>query len=285
MKILALAPQWPDPPRQGAAIRNLHLLRYLAARHQVTLLTFAREVDAVERSGLQELHHAEIFAPPPRSSQDRLRTLLTLGQPDMAWRLRSCEMWSRVQELCEAERFDAVHVEGIEMAPYGLLALQSGGAAMIYDAHNAEYLLQRRAFTTDIAHANRIPKAFYSLVQWWRLRRFERQVALQSAHVLAVSRADKEALARLSSRLSDRITVLPNGVDTAYWAPDATCDSDITLPEGCLVFDGTMDFRPNVDAVRWFVAEVWTKVRAERPGTRFYIVGQSPAPEVVALGN
>src|SRR5947209_6694352 len=91
VKILALAPQWPDPPRQGAAIRNLHILRYLASRHQVTLLTFTPEMGAIDRSGLSDLRHAEIFAPPARSAQARLRTLLSPREPDMAWRLRSCE--------------------------------------------------------------------------------------------------------------------------------------------------------------------------------------------------
>jgi glycosyltransferase involved in cell wall biosynthesis len=40
-----------------------------------------------------------------------------------------------------------------------------------------------------------------------------------------------------------------------------------------------------VDAALWFVNEVWPTVHAERPHTRFYIVGRNPLPEVVALGE
>lgn len=284
MKILVLAPQWPDPPRQGAAIRNLHILLHLTQRHEVTLLTFAPEGGKVNRRRLSGLQRSEILQPPARSSLTRLRTLSTSRKPDMAWRLRSTEMWQRVRELSEQERFDAVHVEGIEMAPYGLLALESGAASMTYDAHNAEHLLQRRAFTTDAIHPTRLPKALYSLIQWWRLRKFEREACVRSEHIVAVSDGDAAALARLAPSAASRITVLPNGVDTDYWSLSANYPpADMDIPAGSLVFDGTMDFRPNVDAVHWFATHVWPLLRAERPRTQLFIVGRSPTPAVLAL--
>ncbi len=288
MKILVLAPQWPDPPRQGAAIRNLHILLYLSQRHDVTLLTFAPEGGIIDRSRLDSLSQAEILPAPTRSSLDRFRTLLTSTQPDMAWRLHSQSMQERVRQLTTQGHFDAIHVEGLEMLPYGLLAqeVQNSKLLMAYDAHNAEYLLQRRAFTTDLGHFRRWPKALYSLVQWRRLRRFERQACIKSKHVLAVSESDRAALARLTPRAADRITLLPNGVDTDYWSLSADYPREgVSLPDGSLVFDGTMDFRPNVDAVVWFVDKVWPLIKAERPETQFFIVGRSPAPQVQALAR
>ena len=286
MKLLVLAPQWPDPPRQGAAIRNFYLLQYLMVRHDVTLLTFTPEGGEVDSSRLQALRHSDLFEPPTRTRLDRLKSMLSSRQPDMAWRLRSPEMCERVRDLSASERFDAVHIEGIEMASYGLLALETGVRTMTYDAHNAEYLLQQRAFATDLRVVRRLPRALYSLVQWWRLRRFERQVCLASEHVIAVSEADRAALARLAPERAERMVVLPNGVDIDYWSPTARPASEHgPIPDNALVFDGTMDFRPNVDAVLWFAAEVWPLIRAERPESRFYIVGRSPAPEVAALGS
>jgi hypothetical protein len=41
-RILLLTPQLPYPPQQGTSLRNFHLLRALAQRHDVTLLSFAR---------------------------------------------------------------------------------------------------------------------------------------------------------------------------------------------------------------------------------------------------
>ncbi|HKP53717.1 MAG TPA: glycosyltransferase family 4 protein [Chloroflexia bacterium] len=298
MRILVLAPQWPDPPRQGAAIRNLHILLYLAQRHRVTLLTFESDGE-MDKSRLEPLcDHVEVLPAPIRSTQQRLRTFLSSSLPDMAWRLRSDAMMARVLDLRRQTTFDAIHCEGIEMAPYALAAqdTHNGKSEMafgtnpkseiVYDAHNAEYLLQRRAFTTDLTRVKRWPKAFYSLVQWWRLRRFERELCLASRHVLAVSEADKEALIRLSSGIGGRIKVLPNGVDPDYWSRDAEYPLAPVGDAGdILVFDGSMDFRPNVDAVQWFVGEVWPLIMAEHSGARFYIVGRNPTREVLALGS
>lgn len=293
MKILVLAPQWPDPPRQGAAIRNLHILLYLAQKHEVSLLTFLPDgvpQGEVDRSRLEALCSlAEALPLPARSTARRLQTLATSPLPDMAWRLHSQAMQQRVLDLCSRKSFDAIHIEGIEMAPYGLLARggrNNSGPQLVYDAHNAEYLLQRRAFTTDLAQPRRVAGALYSLVQWRRLRSFERRLCLASEHVLAVSQADATALARLSPRMAQRITLLPNGVDPAYWSREALFDEDdAPLKDDTLVFDGSMDFRPNVDAVVWFAEEVWPRIKAQRPQTEFYIVGRNPLPAVEALGR
>lgn len=315
MRILVLAPQWPDPARQGAAIRNLQILLHLAQRHEVYLLTFASD-GPMEMERLQRVCKlAEALPHPTRSSVLRLQQLATTRLPDMAWRLHSTEMLERVTALCQEVPFDAVHIEGIEMATYGLLAarfriedmglwteesrpggfggysaqlrkLETPTPGLTYDAHNAEYVLQRRAFTTDIADPARLPYALYSLVQWWRLRRFERRVCIAAKHVLAVSDADRKALVMRAPGKAAAMRVLPNGVDTDYWSRDAAFPP-ANVPRGveALVFDGTMDFRPNVDAVVWFVKNVLPLVRADRQQVRFYIVGRNPSPEVAALAE
>lgn len=315
MKILVLAPQWPDPARQGAAIRNLQVLLRLAQRHEVYLLTFASDGPMEMERLRQACALAEALPRPTRSSVLRLQQLATTRLPDMAWRLHSVEMLERVTQLCQEVPFDAAHIEGIEMATYGLLAarfriddlglwteearpnnfggystqlrkLESPGPALTYDAHNAEYVLQRRAFTTDITDPARLPHALYSLVQWWRLRRFERRVCIACKNILAVSEADREALALRAPGKASAMRLLPNGVDPVYWSRDANFPP-ARIPRGveALVFDGTMDFRPNIDAVVWFVRTVLPLVRADRPQVRFYIVGRNPSPEVVSLAD
>ena len=64
----------------------------------------------------------------------------------------------------------------------------------IYDAHNAEFLLQRRFSETAAAPAARL----YSRVQWRRLERFERAVVRGSRLTLAVSNHDANQLRALA---------------------------------------------------------------------------------------
>ena len=51
------------------------------------------------------------------------------------------------------------------------------------------------------------------------------------------------------------------------------------------MFSGTLDFRPNVDAVNWFVREVLPRVRVRRPDARLLVVGKRPAPALRRLAN
>jgi sugar transferase (PEP-CTERM/EpsH1 system associated) len=167
------------------------------------------------------------------------------------------------------------------MAPYGLDLLRSthlgARSKLIYDAHNAEWVLQRRALHADAAKRRRWPAAAYSLIQTVKLRRYEARVLNAASATVAVSEADAEALRQLAPHA--RILVAPNGVDTNYFGPDDSADVDADL----CVFTGKMDFRPNVDAVQWFCDNVWPRVRRERPTARFAIVGRDPSPAVRAL--
>ncbi len=149
---------------------------------------------------------------------------------------------------------------------------------VVFDDHNCEYLLQKRAFLTDLRSPERWPGAAYSFVQWRRLRRYEAQACRCADRVLAVSDADAAALQRLVPDLD--VTVIPNGIDTQVYRP-ATFDPQPPTPS--LVFTGTMDFRPNVDAVLWFAREVLPRVRAEIPEAHFVVVGQRPHRRLDAL--
>ncbi|NOZ27939.1 MAG: glycosyltransferase [Chloroflexi bacterium] len=294
-RVLLLTPQLPYPPQQGTAIRNFNLLARLARHHTIDLLTFLQPGDELTPdSPLHELCRAIATAPTPqRRLSARLRTTLTSRLPDMALRLESPEMWRRLRELLQRQRYEIVQIEGIEMASYGLaiagVRLTPGAAAItpqqpppriVFDDHNAEYVLQQRAFQTDIRRPRRWIAAAYSLVQWQKLRRYERIVCRHADAVAAVSQADAAALKRLSPDLHP--AVIPNGVDLQSYDPHRVQPRD--LGAHALVFTGKMDFRPNVDAVRWFMP-VLSRVRESMPDARFFIVGQKPHPSLSKLAQ
>lgn len=291
--ILFLTPQLPYPPQQGTAIRNFNLLARLARRHVVDLLTFLQPGDRLTPdSPLHRLCRTIVTAPTPRRTlADRLWATLTSPLPDMALRLESPEMWRRLRELMQQRTYEIVQIEGIEMASYGLaiagVRLTPGAIAikpqvprprLIFDDHNAEYVLQQRAFQTDVRKPSRWAAALYSLFQWQKLRRYERAICQHVDAVAAVSPADAAALRRLLPDL--RPAVIPNGVDLALYALDQVCPLD--LGPTALVFTGKMDFRPNVDAVQWFVP-ILARVREAVPEARFFIVGQRPHPRLARL--
>jgi sugar transferase (PEP-CTERM/EpsH1 system associated) len=271
MRLLFLTPQLPYPPQKGTALRNWGLIFGLAERHGVAVLSC---LDSGQPPDLDDVLTAtcrvEVVEPPVRTLRTRLRDMLLTSKPDMALRLASDAYARRLAEWLTREHFDVVHVEGIEMAPYlDVIEAAQPRPLIVFDDHNCEYLLQKRTFLTDLCIPPRWPGAAYSFVQWLRLRRYEAQVCLRTDRVLAVSEADAKALQKLVPDV--RTIVVPNGIDTRAYAPALTHADTPTL-----VFTGTMDFRPNVDAVLWFAREVLPKIRAQMGDVRFLAVGQRP---------
>ncbi len=274
MRILFLTPQLPYPPQKGTALRNWGLISGLAERHQVSLLSFQAPGQAPRPAPLlsQVCARVETVPQPERALGDRLRDMLATRQPDMALRLASESYARRLTGWLAREHFDVVHVEGIELAPYlDVIEAARPRPFIIFDDHNCEYLLQKRACLTDLRIPARWPGAAYSLVQWRRLLRYEAETCRRADRVLAVSEADAVALRELIPALD--VIVVPNGIDTRAYRPE-TPISKSQIPK--LVFTGTMDFRPNVDAVLWFAREVLPLVQAEVAEARFVVVGQRP---------
>lgn len=290
MRILFLTPYPPHPPRGGGALRIVNLMRGLAGRHEVSCLSFAPDAQAV--AGLAPLRAfcrlATVIGPPRRSLARRAITTLAGPLPDMALRNAAPAYAEALSRLLAAERFDVVQAESIEMAGYALLApgfARGRPPLTILDEFNAEYVLQRRAALTDLRRGLRLrPRALvggaYSLIQWAKLAAYERRLLRSFSRVLVVSEEDRAALRRLDRRADP--AVVPNGVDTAWYAPPSGHRQAQATPP-TLVFTGTLDFRPNIDALTWFVREVLPLARARRPELRLQIVGRAAGPAVQAL--
>ena len=278
MRILLLTPQRPYPPHQGTTLRNFNLVKELAKRHTVCVLTFLEPDQNSHDSGplLDLCEWVETALVPQRSTGLRLRQMLTTRRPDMSLRLWSPELNARLAVRLREQPFDVVEIEGIEMAPYlPTLEAAQPRPLIIYDAHNAEWILQKRAFMADLKNPARWPAAAYSWVQWHRLRRYEADLLHRVDHTVAMSHPDKVALRDVAPDVP--ITVVPNGVDLATYGE---FDEPIYYD---LLFTGKMDFRPNIDAVLWFGRYVLPLILAQRPGITFAIVGQRPHPRLDVL--
>ena len=285
MRILFLTPQLPCPPWQGTTLRNFHLIEGLAERHSISLLSFLEPNQPVDSAGwgrLPSLCQRIVTVPvPERSTGQRLLDLVRTCRPDMALRLESQTFADRLAEWLKSDPFHVVHIEGIELAPYlSLLERAPRRPLILFDDHNAEYVLQKRAFETDLYVPRRWHAAAYSCVQWRRLRRFEAEICRRSDRIVAVSETDRAALEALAPKTE--VWVIPNCIDTAAYARPAGARAE-TVPAFTLLFTGKMDFRPNIDAALWFGREIWPLIKAQAPDATWGIVGKSPHPRLDSL--
>jgi glycosyltransferase involved in cell wall biosynthesis len=256
-RLLMLLPGVPWPSDAGAKIRNAGLLRLLREEHEVDVLSFG-QADASCRG-------VEVMPPPPaRRLAQRLRDIVRSDLPDMAHRLWSTEFAAKVART----RYDAVQAEGIEMARYGALIPPD---KRVYDAHNAEFLLQLR-----LAESGALRGRLYSRLQWRRLERFERAVVSGSRMTLAVSAHDANQLLALSGGAAN-VQVLPNAIDAASYS---FAPASVEVQPNFL-FVGKLDFRPNADALAWFIPEVLKRLEA----ARLFAVGAAPPGWLVRAGQ
>lgn len=292
-RILVVAPQVPWPMSQGTAMRNMRLARALAdAGAAVDLLTFGAELSGDVPDILRRVFRSVVVVSVPTRSVARRLLEFCLGHPDLATRLRSTEFEAEFASLVRRGNYDAIHLEGFEVAhlalgPIALRAEAWGRAAWVngaqlaprifFDDHNAEFELQRSAAVVDWRSKARWLRAAYSFIQSGRLRRREALYAAAADVCISVSEEDASSLRRIVPGL--RPLVVANGIDVAsFGLPDPA-----SVPT--LVFVGKLDYRPNVDAVVWFVRDILPLVRRQVPDVRVVLAGRDPTAAVRALAS
>lgn len=118
-----------------------------------------------------------------------------------------------------------------------------------------------------------------------QLLAYDRNIAANWDASLFVSEAEAELFRAMVPAASGRVHALHNGVDLDYFTPRQDHANPYGEGEQVLVFTGAMDYWANVDAVTWFVDEVWPRLRDDLAQARFYIVGSRPSEAVRALAK
>jgi glycosyltransferase involved in cell wall biosynthesis len=141
--------------------------------------------------------------------------------------------------------------------------------------HNVETSLWQRMADRE---TNPVRKLSYR-IEAGKMAGYERAALGKFAHVIAVSDHDRAQMQTMDSTC--QISVVPTGVDTSRYQRVESASG--TPP--VIVFTGSMDWEPNVDAVEYFCREIWPNVLAEFPDARFEIVGRNPAARVQRLAS
>ncbi len=146
----------------------------------------------------------------------------------------------------------------------GLARLYAPQARLIFDTVDLHYLREQRA--AELADSAELAQ------QAARTRTQELKLMRECDVTLVVSAAEKSLLAR---EVPDaRVEILSNVHEIHGRRREFDARRD-------LVFVGGFQHPPNVDAVLWFVHEVWPHVRAALADAVFHIIG-SRAPKAIA---
>jgi polysaccharide biosynthesis protein PslH len=288
MRILWVSHIIPYPPKSGVHLRSYNLLRAVATQHEVDLVAFVQEpwleifyasreeaIADCERHLLQFCRSVrflgiEKFARPLGKVRTALEGLFFPQCYTIRW-LQGDAAGRVFADLSRNSTYDLVHFDTLSLAPFRPIFSR---VPATLGHHNVEsQILQRRA-----QNEGNWLKRLYFIQESRRVRSYEARVAQSFTRHIACSELDCERLRTIAPHIS--AVAIPNGVDVEYFRPSAVATKNKSL-----IFVGSLNWYPNVDAVLFLLREVWPILQARVPDVRLDIVGSAPPASVLRLAS
>ena len=279
MKILWIKTELLHPVDKGGKIRTYEMLKQLKRDHHVTYLTLDDGSAAPDARELaREYCHKLVTIPHHARAKFSAGFYVELIEnlfsrlPYAVKKYESAEMRQVILRLVEEDKPDVVVCDFLTPS---INVPERLGCATVLFQHNIEAMIWQRHYQTQ---ANPL-KRLYLYGQWLKTRALEKSECRRYDHVIAVSREDREMMRRDYG--VEAVTDVPTGVDTEFFRPQTGAQPE----PASLIFTGSMDWLPNVDAMNWFCREILPLVRAKAPNVRLTVVGRKPGRELLELGE
>lgn len=269
MKVLFLAQRVPYPPNRGDKITTWRLVERLDREHEVTVIAFAH--DDGDMDAAQQLRGRGIDTIVVRHDERRKKLgalpLLLTQKPLTLGVYGSAELQAVVDRL--APDADMAYAYSSSMGAFLL------GKDIPWVMHFAELDSDK---WKQYAERQGLPMSWVYRREWRTLLDFEKRVAAAAITNVFCTPLEQEIFQ--SQIPGPSSVVMRNGVDLTQFSP---------APEKAeahhMVFTGVMDYYPNVDGCKHFVAEILPRIREEFPDAQLSIVGSKPTPEVQKLAQ
>jgi polysaccharide biosynthesis protein PslH len=278
MRILFLAHRLPYPPNKGDKIRSFWELRHLAAEHEVDLFCFYDDGD--DEKFLPAAHDfcTNLYAERLSWWKSRFQSLWAFlrGRAISPAYFYSKSMLQKVRSSVNSRNYDLIFVYCSAMAQYAPSDFRGRRVLDMVDVDSEKW--------AQYGSRKGIGVSWLWKLEALRLAELERQ-AVEDFSAILVS-TDQEAAALRKKVASPKIMVLENHLDTGYFDPETVpVPTEIAVWQPYIIFTGSMDYYPNVDAVTFFYREVFPYIRGSFPQARLVIAGRNPARAVRRLAR
>jgi polysaccharide biosynthesis protein PslH len=268
VKLLVLLSRVPYPLEKGDKLRAFNQLRQLSKKHEVIL--FALNDTPLHQDALDTL--SRICTDIKIVQMGKARVLMNLvnaffsGFPLQVGYFYFGRAQRELDALVEKHKPDHIYCQLIRTSEF---VKKHKGIRKTLDYMDVfSKGVERRLSTAP----------FYMKVplrmEYKRLVRYEKEVFSHFDHTTIISEQDRRYMP-LEER--DKIEIIPNGVDTDFFRPMER------KKEYDLLFNGNMNYPPNVESVEYLVHKVLPLVMKRYPGVKVLISGATPSPKVLAL--
>ncbi len=269
MRILQLSPKVPWPPEDGGRVASRILaLSLLRAGSEVRLLSLNPQKHRVETTALPDEALAvrlETVEHDTSLSVGGFLGSLLRGTSYNVDRFRSAAFERRIVVAVHEEPPEVVLLESLYLLPCLPALRRATRAPVVLRSFNVEHEIWDRLIPGERNPVRRLLLAHLAC----RLRAYEVAALDAPDAIVPVTAEDAETYRRLGATVP--IHVAPVGLETAL-VPDRSGEGQ----RETLVFLGALDWRPNLEGVRWFLDRVWPAIRAAIPRAHLVVAGSNP---------
>ena len=315
MNILYLVHRIPFPPDKGDKLRSFRQLEHLAKRHRVWCACFVDS--SQDRRFIEPLaaHCHELVTVPIHRGRALFRSIIGLlrGATITESIYADPAFASAIDEWASTVSFDAVVAFSSGMAPHALRVSTERRVLDMCDLDSQKWLAYAAASRGPVRWLFATEGKRLAVRERYWLQAFDATILITEAEAQGIATeahgitaqivGNGVSLPDLTKRTVNPTPLMRNPLPSDEPRASARAVSHLLTPvisqgkrsgrsnhhPGMRVtrptvgFVGVMDYRPNVDAVCWFVRYCWPRISEAFPEAVFRIVGRLPTRRVRKL--
>jgi glycosyltransferase involved in cell wall biosynthesis len=270
MKVLQLCHKPPKPSIDGGciAMNNISegLMKNKCKLKIITIGTQKHPIkfDELHENYLDRTKIEGVFVDTKLNLVDAFSNLVTSDSYNIS-RFFSPDFDSLLIKTLKEQQFDIIHLESLFMTPYIDTIRRCCDSKIVLRSHNLEYMIWEKLARKTINPAKKI----YLNILSKQLKDYEINMLNKIDGIAAISLADQIKYEKLGCE-KPMITI-PFGIDIKKYEYKIESNTRKQLNFFHL---GSMDWKPNLEAVSWLLNEIWPVLHSDFKNINLHLAGR-----------
>ena len=278
MKVLQICSKPPCPSVDGGTLA-MHQISEMLLTHNIDLKILSistakhnAQQEKIDQNYLQKTSFEHVYIDTKVKVPDAFLNLFTNKSYNIE-RFRNKVFEKRLKEILQNNNFEVILLESLYVTPYVALIKKYSTAKIVLRAHNIEHQIWQKLSE----EANNLFKRLYLQLLAKRLKNYELNMLQHLDAILTFSENDKSSFEAFGFKKN--IQIIPFGSDFNQ-------NSFEKLTHKNSVFHlASMDWQPNLEAVYWFIKEVWPILKKLNKDVVVHLAGRNMPEGIVMLAE